>query len=140
MKRIAFIAAVLCGLAIAFTSCNKDTEIGTRSQLIGQWKGTTPTSDGVHFVFLDEAAEDGYAWGYQWNEDEDISQSEVLTKDYHGNGWFMWKKNNTYLRMRHMMNASEANAAIDQTLYELTDTHLSFDDAGSRIYLIKYGE
>ena len=39
--------------------------------------------------------------------------------------------------MRHMTKTSEAEAAIDQTLYVLTDTDLQFDDAGKRVYFKK---
>ena len=136
MKKLCYVAALCCAVMLALTACNQETEIGTREQVIGRWQGTNPTAETLFFVFLDEAASEGYAWGYQWNE-ADIDEQYVVEDDFHKNGWFQWKKGDKYLRMRHMTKTSEAEAAIDQTLYVLTDTDLQFDDAGKRVYFKK---
>lgn len=138
MKRFIFMAALCCVIGLTLTGCKKDTEIGTRAQLIGRWVGqSTITSGLVHFVFLDEAASEGYAWGYTWDEGDDESEEYIISETYHKHGWYQWKKENTYLRMIHMTNLGDATSAIDQELYELTDSKLSFNDAGTRVNLTK---
>ena len=137
MKKLFYVAALCCAMMVALTACNPETEIGTREQVIGRWQGTNPTAETWFFVFLDEPASEGYAWGYQFDEVSGSPEQFVVEEDFHKNGWFQWKKGDKYLRMRHMSTGSEAEAAIDQTLYVLTDTDLQFDDAGKRVYFKK---
>ncbi len=130
---------ILCAfVACVMTSCifggSSSSEIGTRQQLIGHWQTATPTTPGLHMVFYDETAEDGYCWGKQWDEREGFYESDIV---YHGNGWFYWKKGPDYLRMRHMMNLTPSESAIDQTIYSLSDNRLSIQDGSQRIYLEK---
>lgn len=139
MRQRIIIAIVCAVVSFGMTSCifggsSSSTEIGTRQQLIGHWQGVSPTTSGLHFVFYDESAEEGYCWGKTWDESDDYYESSLV---YHGNGWFMWKKGTDYIRMRHMINVSQAQSAIDQTIYSLTDNNLSIQDGSKRVYLVK---
>lgn len=142
MKQRIIIAIVCATVGLGLTSCifggsSSNTEIGTRGQLIGHWQGVSPTTSGLHFVFYDEAAEDGYSWGKTWDESDNISEDNLV---YHGNGWFMWKKGPDYIRMRHMLNVSSAQSALDQTIYSLTDNNLSIQDGSKHVYLTKVAQ
>ena len=121
MKKILKLMLLAVVAVVACTSCNKEAkEIGTRDQRIGRWQG----GDDI-IVFKDENAGDGYAWGYEFNQN-DKNESDLLPggDDYHGNGWFYWKKGNDYIRTRNMMNGSPAEAAIDWKLHALSDKQM----------------
>jgi hypothetical protein len=120
MKYLVRFAIVLAVAIMALSGCKKDKEIGTRSQLIGRWQ-----CDKEYIVFYDESAEDeGYAWGKEWDEADEM-ESDLDGEDYHGNGWFKWKKGDDYIRVALMMSISEANPALDWTLNTLTDSEMS---------------
>lgn len=74
---------------LAYFDGEEETDFLTEEDemLLGKWQ----SSINEHWfrVYTDEAAEDGYYWGYEWNEDEDV-HPEDLNK--YGNGWFKWKK------------------------------------------------
>lgn len=55
--------------------------------LLGKWQNTDNPQ--WYRVYTDEEAKDGYYWGHEWDESEDIMESDLTP---HGNGWFMWKK------------------------------------------------
>lgn len=55
--------------------------------LLGKWQNVDNPQ--WYRVYTDEEAPDGYYWGYEWDESEDVTEKD-LTK--HGNGWFRWKK------------------------------------------------
>lgn len=90
MKKFIQIFALLTLIIIAAVSCKKETEIGSRSQLIGRWQ-----TGQEYIVFYDLDAGDGYAWGKEWNEAQGVYESDLDGEDYHGNGWFKWKKGTT---------------------------------------------
>ena len=130
MKTISRIILILIVALTAFTSCrNKDVEIGTREQLIGRWQ----SNDGKDFiVFTNDDAGEGYAWGKEWNTD-DQEEKDLDELDFHGNGWFKWKKGSDYITARNMMSISEAEAAIDWKLYVLTDSQLQLAQKAGKI-------
>ena len=113
---------------LAAVACNKKKEIGTREQLIGRWQ-----SGQEFIVFYDEPAEDGYAWGKEWNEAQGVMETDLDGEDYHGNGWFQWKKGDDYIRVATMLSVSEAAAALDWTLYSLTDTEMQLQYTSARV-------
>ena len=130
MKTISRIILILIVALAAFTSCrNKDVEIGTREQLVGRWQ----SQNGNDFiVFTNEDAGEGYAWGKEWNSDEKL-ESDLDELDFHGNGWFKWKKGAGYITARNMLSISEAEAAIDWKLYELTDSRMQLAQRAGKI-------
>lgn len=130
MKTISRIVLILIVALVAFTSCqNKDVEIGTREQLVGRWQ----SQSGQDFiVFTNEDAGEGYAWGMEWNADETL-ESDLEELDFHGNGWFKWKKGGDYITARNMMSISEAEAAVDWKLYELNDSRMQLAQKAGKI-------
>jgi len=96
MKRFFYFAVICCMVMLTFSACEKDKEIGTTANLFGHWEAMVYSSEDM--VFLSEVAEEGWYWGYEWNAD-DKPESDLLPggMDYHGNGWFRWRKSNDTL-------------------------------------------
>ncbi len=58
-------------------------------QWIGKWQNTAnPQWFKCYYDDPDEDRE-GYFWGKEWDEDDDVFEEDLC---YHGNGWFIWKK------------------------------------------------
>ena len=55
--------------------------------LLGKWQNVDNPQ--WYRVYTDEEAKDGYYWGHEWDEAEDVTEADLTP---HGNGWFMWKK------------------------------------------------
>lgn len=56
-------------------------------------------------AYYDDAAEDGYYWGKEWQENDDVFEEDLV---YHGNGWFKWKREKNELIELHVMTVSKA--------------------------------
>ena len=46
-------------------------------------------------VYLDDYDGDGFFWGKEWDEAEDVHEEDL---NYHGNGWFRWEKKGKVIR------------------------------------------
>lgn len=55
--------------------------------LLGKWQSLE--NEQWFRVYTDEEAKDGYYWGYEWDEADDVTEADLQK---YGNGWFMWKK------------------------------------------------
>ena len=44
---------------------------------------------------------DGFFWGKEWDESDDVHEEDL---NYHGNGWFLWKKDGKLLTELHNMD------------------------------------
>lgn len=56
-------------------------------------------------VYYDDYDCDGYWWGKEWSEDEDVMEEDL---PFHGNGWFRWRKEGKQIRELYMMDISGA--------------------------------
>ena len=52
-------------------------------------------------VYLDDYDSDGFFWGKEWSEDEDVFEEDLT---FHGNGWFRWRKEGKTLKELHKMD------------------------------------
>lgn len=137
MKRFFYFAALCCMIMFTFSSCEKEKEIGTTANLFGRWQGVTDSQE--YMVFYSDVAEEGWYWGKEWNTN-DKTENDLDGMDYHGNGWFMWQKGKNYITMRNMLNASEAQAAIDRKLSALDDKNMTIvNNRGVAISYTKIG-
>lgn len=59
-----------------------------------------------HKVYFDDYDADGYFWGKEWNEAEDVHENDLL---FHGNGWFRWKIDGKVLSELHCMDQNSLN-------------------------------
>ena len=60
--------------------------------MVGRWKNMDDA--GWHKVYYDDDDGEGYYWGKEWNESEDVLEEDL---SFHGNGWFRWTKSNDTL-------------------------------------------
>lgn len=72
------------------------------SLIVGKWQN----DDNPQWfkVYYDDYDEDGYFWGKEWDESEDVREVDL---NYHGNGWFRWCKNGKKLIEIHLMDAQD---------------------------------
>ena len=118
--RIALVAMV--GALVA--SCSLGTEPTFQANdLLGLWQ-----EDGTKAFVRFTAEKDStgvYKYGCEWNEGEDVSESD-LTK--YGNGWFKWKLVKADLTEIHLMENGGAEMPKVYTVSKLTDTELQYKD------------
>lgn len=56
-------------------------------RMLGKWQ----SEENPHWyrVYYSDWETEDYFWGKEWNEDEDILETDLR---FHGNGWFLWRK------------------------------------------------
>ena len=69
------------------------------SAIVGKWHSTD--KPGWYKVYLDDYDDDGYYWGKEWDESEDVYETDLT---YHGNGWFRWRRDGKQLTEIHLMS------------------------------------
>lgn len=139
-----YLAALCIAVMLAATSCEPMGEtIGSEAQVFGRWQNTkTPTS---YIVFLTEKVSStdpkfgeysDYYWGKEWDSNEK-QESDLDTEDYHGNGWFMWKKGPDIISRLETENISTAVVPADMNLIDLTDTTLQYKTDSGREFTFR---
>ena len=71
--------------------------------IVGTWQNTR--NPGWYKVYYDDYDSDGYYWGKEWDEAEDVFEEDL---SYHGNGWFRWRKEGKNLKELHHMDVNQA--------------------------------
>lgn len=120
--RIALVALV--GALMA--ACTPVEPAFDEANLIGYWQENGTEA----FVrFTTEKSNDGYQYGYEWNEDEEdeVLESDVLA-DRYGNGWFKWQLVKSNLTEIHLMTNGGADIPKIYTVTKLTETELQYRD------------
>lgn len=123
-KKIVFFS-IIATIAIAMTSCFGSSEEPTfaENDLLGLWqeKGTE-----AYVRFTSEQDDTGeYKYGREWNESEDIFESDLLP---YGNGWFKYKLVQSDLTEIHLMDNGGAEVPKIYVVTKLTDTELQYKD------------
>ncbi len=73
------------------------------SLMVGKWQNAENPQ--WYKVYYDDYDDDyGYFWGKEWDEAEDVQEEDL---NYHGNGWFRWRKENNRLTELHTMDAQD---------------------------------
>lgn len=71
--------------------------------MVGKWQNAENPQ--WYKVYYDDYDDDyGYFWGKEWDEAEDVREEDL---NYHGNGWFRWRKENNRLTELHTMDAQD---------------------------------
>lgn len=102
-------------------------------ELMGLWQEEKTR----HFVrYTDvKAKEDVYFIGCEWDEAEDVHESDL---EYLGNGYFLWSVQDGQLTMIHQLNKGLAEIPKVHTLVLVKPTRLSYkDDHGKTLYFSK---
>lgn len=116
---------ILTIIVIAMTSCFNTSEEPTfvEADLLGLWqeKGTEAC-----VRFTNEKDDTGeYKYGREWDESEDIFESDLLP---YGNGWFKYKLVKSDLTEIHLMDNGGAEIPKIYVVTKLTDTALQYKD------------
>lgn len=70
--------------------------------LVGKWRNTENPQ--WYKVYYDDYDGEGYFWGKEWNEADDVQEEDL---NYHGNGWFRWRKDSKQLIELHTMDVQD---------------------------------
>ena len=125
MKTKSILFSTLACIMIAMTSCFGSSEEPTfvENDLLGLWqeKGTE-----AYVRFTSEKDETGeYKYGREWNESEDIFESDLLP---YGNGWFKYKLVKSDLTEIHLMDNGGAEVPKVYIVTKLTAGDLEYKD------------
>ena len=74
--------------------------------LVGKWQNSENPQ--WYKVYYDDYDEDGFFWGKEWDEADDVQEEDL---NYHGNGWFRWKKDGKQLVEMHTMDVQDVPIA-----------------------------
>ena len=139
--------SVLAVIALTMTSCwNVPEEVFDEANLLGKWiKDDATGLDSVPVEFVrftaeaDSTSTDGYKYGYEWNEDEGIFESDLKLNPY-GNGWFKYKLVNSNLTEIHLMDNGGAVVFKEYVVVKLNEYELQYEDGEKMYYYRKYRE
>lgn len=116
-------------VSIAFIGCEmfdkKQTDFRL-SDLQGKWckDGTQEFKRFTTSPVTDDA---GYFWGCEWNEAEDVHESDLV---FHGDGWFKYKLTEDQLREVHMTDYGWTDIPQEYVLTLLTTTKMTYHKKG----------
>ena len=121
MKKNILRIAIVALVGVFMASC-MGVEEPMNGNIVGLW-----LEDGTqHYVrFTTEQADSTYQYGYEWHEDEEGTENDVL-KDKHGNGWFKWLLEKPQLTEIHLMSNGGADIPKIYTITKLTETELQY--------------
>lgn len=95
--------------------------------LLGHW--TCLERPTWHRVYTDEYSGNGYYWGKEWDEAEDVTEEDLV--DY-GNGWFEWKQDENDILELATTDMSDARVPFIYTIRKLTDKDLIYIEQRSQ--------
>lgn len=95
--------------------------------LIGHWQCNE--RPGWHRIYTDEYSGNGYYWGKEWDEDEDVSEEDLV--DY-GNGWFEWKMDKNDVLELAATDMNDTRVPFIYTIKKLSDTELIYIEQRSK--------
>lgn len=125
MKTRSILFSTLACIMIAMTSCFGSSEEPTfvENDLLGLWQ---ETGTEAYVRFTSEKDDTGaYKYGREWDESEDIFESDLLP---YGNGWFKYKLVKSDLTEIHLMDNGGAEIPKIYVVTKLTDTALQYKD------------
>ena len=125
MKTRTILFSTLACIMIAMTSCFGSSEEPTfvENDLLGLWQ---ETGTEAYVRFTSEKDDTGeYKYGREWDESEDIFESDLLP---YGNGWFKYKLVKSDLTEIHLMDNGGAEVPKVYVVTKLTDTELQYKD------------
>ena len=89
--------------------------------LIGHWQCVD--KPGWHRVYTEEYSGNGYYWGKEWDEDEDVTEADLV--DY-GNGWFEWKMDGNDVLELATTDMTESRVPFIYTIKKLSNKDLIY--------------
>jgi hypothetical protein len=102
--------------------------------MVGKWRNQA--NAGWYKVYYDDYDGDGFYWGKEWDESDDVFEEDLR---YHGNGWFRWRKNGKELL--EMATMDERDVPIAKTYIIATNSadSLIYKDASRKKTFYRFG-
>lgn len=95
--------------------------------LLGHWVCVDrPT---WHRIYTDEYSGNGYYWGKEWDEADDVTEADLV--DY-GNGWFEWKQDGNDVLELATTDMSDTRVPFIYTIRKLSDRDLMYIEQRSQ--------
>lgn len=95
--------------------------------LLGHW--TCVERPTWHRIYTDEYSGNGYYWGKEWDEADDVKEVDLV--DY-GNGWFEWKQDENDILELATTDMSDTRVPFIYTIRKLTDNELVYVEQRSQ--------
>ena len=95
--------------------------------LIGRWQCVD--RPGWHRVYTDEYSGNGYYWGHEWDEDDDVSEEDLVE---YGNGWFEWKMDGNDVLELAATDMNDTRVPFIYSIKKLSDTELIYIEQRSK--------
>ena len=125
MKQRSLVVVFLVVIAVAMTSCfgpSNEPDF-VEADLLGLWQ---ETGTEAYVRFTSEKDDTGeYKYGREWDESEDIFESDLLP---YGNGWFKYKLVKSDLTEIHLMDNGGAEVPKVYVVTKLTAGDLEYKD------------
>ena len=125
MKQRSLVVGFLVVIAVAMTSCfgpSNEPDF-VEADLLGLWQ---ETGTEAYVRFTSEKDDTGeYKYGREWDESEDIFESDLLP---YGNGWFKYKLVKSDLTEIHLMDNGGAEVIEIYVVTKLTAGDLEYKD------------
>ena len=142
MKKILFFT--LAVVALLTVGCKKEETI-QQDLLIGHWAAPSHYGPGnINFVFQSTACSDKpeMCWGYQWDEGNDVQESDVTShsEDHNDPGWFGWKVNEDKTSLWTLSRTGSGGWGETYAKYTISNfsaTSMTLNDGGDGIYELK---
>lgn len=92
-------------------------------RMLGKWQN----EENPHWyrVYYDDWETDDYFWGKEWNEDEDIQETDLR---FHGNGWFLWRKEGNTVNELVVTDGSIAVIPHSYTISFLSSERMTYSE------------
>lgn len=74
--------------------------------IVGRWQNMDNPQ--WYKVYYDDYADEDFYWGKEWDESDDVQEEDL---NYHGNGWFRWRKQGDELQEFHTMDTRDVPIA-----------------------------
>ena len=95
--------------------------------LLGHWVCVERTT--WHRIYTDEYSGNGYYWGKEWDEADDVTEADLV--DY-GNGWFEWKQDGNDVLELATTDMSDTRVPFIYTIRKLSERDLMYIEQRSQ--------
>ncbi len=145
MKRLLFFVATAAIVAVVFSSCSAfgGRQDFSSSDLIGTWQNNANPQHYMVFTYeTSDSITEGYHYGYEWDESEDVHKEDLVE---HGNGWFEWKLEKTdllYIELTDLyaQGIGDERYPNPYTVTTLTSTTLSYTNGNRKLSFTKLNQ
>lgn len=105
-----------------------EEENAADERFVGKWQNCDNPL--WYKVYYDDYDADGYYWGKEWNEADNVYEPDLA---FHGNGWFRWRVESSKLYEFHTQDINDI--AIPKVyIFSIKNNHLEMTDRDFRTH------